>query len=232
MIVDPDSQNGFSALKRFARRAQQAAQAELELCEFCAEPIPSEHRHLLEISKREVLCVCQACSILFDREAASLGKFRLIPDRRIYFPDFHMSDIQWESLRIPVGLAFFFYSTSAGKVLAYYPGPMGATESLLQLDTWQELVENNSMLGEMESDVEALLVNRARGAKDYFLVPMDECFRLVGLLRMNWRGFTGGREVWEAIGKFFNQLKARSKTFVVEDHVADQIDKGKERRDG
>src|SRR5689334_4133699 len=120
MMSDPNLPGELSALKRFARRGQQAAEAALESCEFCSEPIPSEHRHLLEVSKREVRCVCQACSILFDREAASLGKFRLIPDRRLYFPDFRMDDIQWESLRIPVGLAFLFYSTPAQKVLAYY----------------------------------------------------------------------------------------------------------------
>ena len=213
MMSDPNLPGELSALKRFARRGQQAAEAALESCEFCSEPIPSEHRHLLEVSKREVMCVCQACSILFDREAASLGKFRLIPDRRLYFPDFRMDDMQWESLRIPVGLAFLFYSTPAGKVLAYYPGPMGATESLLSLDTWGDLVQGNPILKAMEPDVEALLINRARGARDHFLVPVDECYRLVGILRMNWRGFTGGKEVWEEIGRFFNQLRGRSKTF-------------------
>jgi Family of unknown function (DUF5947) len=229
MMPDPAAPGDLSTLKRFARRGQQAAQASLESCEFCGEPIPSEHRHLLEVSKREVMCVCQACSILFDREAASLGKFRLIPDRRIYFPDFRMDDMQWESLRIPVGLAFFFYSTPAEKILAYYPGPMGATESLLSLDTWDALVESNPVLKEMEPDVEALLINRARGAKDYFLVPVDECYRLVGLLHMNWRGFTGGKEVWEEIGRFFKQLQARSKTFqsVTNDNRPSE-DEGKE----
>ena len=213
MMSDPSVPGDLSALKRFARRGQQAVQAALESCDFCSEPIPTEHRHLLEISKREVMCVCQACSILFDREAASLGKFRLIPDRRLYFPDFQMDDIQWEGLRIPVGLAFLFYSTPAEKVLAYYPGPMGATESLLSLDTWGDLVRCNPILQKMEPDVEALLINRARGARDHFLVPVDECYRLVGILRMNWRGFTGGKEVWEEIGRFFKQLRGRSKTF-------------------
>jgi hypothetical protein len=217
MMPDPGTAGDLSALKRFARRGQQAAQAALELCDFCSEPIPGEHRHLLEVSKREVMCVCRACSILFDREAASLGKFRLIPDRRIYFADFRMSDMQWESLRIPVGLAFFFYSTPAERVLAYYPGPMGATESLLSLDTWGDLVERNPILKEIQPDVEALLINRARGARDHFLVPVDECYRLVGILRMNWRGFTGGKEVWQEIGRFFKQLQARSKTLKSEE---------------
>jgi hypothetical protein len=67
------------------------------------------------------------------------------------------------------------------------------------------------VLRELQPDVEALLVNRARGARDQWLVPIDECFSLVGLIRTSWRGFTGGREVWDKLGKFFEQLDHRSK---------------------
>ena len=54
-----------------------------------------------------------------------------------------------------------------------------------------------------EPDVEALLVNRVarrerirRARPDYFVVPIDECFRLVGLIRPHWKGLSGGTEVW------------------------------------
>ena len=60
--------------------------------------------------------------------------------------------------------------------------------------------------------MEALLVNRAKGAREHFLVPMDECYSLVGLIRIHWRGFSGGQEVWEEIDRFFEALKGRSKT--------------------
>jgi hypothetical protein len=210
-MADQAVESGFSALHQFARRRKQADQAGWEQCELCSEPIPPEHRHLLEIETRQVVCVCQACSILFDRSAAGMGKHRLIPDRRLNLVDFGMSDAQWESLRVPVGMVFFFYSTPAGRVLAYYPGPMGATESLLPLDTWGELVMANPALKGMVPDVEALLVNRARGANDHFLVPIDDCFRLIAVIRQNWRGFTGGQEVWEEIGRFFKRLSAQSR---------------------
>ena len=67
----------------------------------------------------------------------------------------------------------------------------------------------------MESDVEGLLVNRlgySRGysAPDYYLLPIDECYRLVGLIRMHWKGLSGGTEVWNELGEFFTSLKARS----------------------
>jgi uncharacterized protein DUF5947 len=211
----------FSSLRRFAKEesekaAKEAAQAAQEHCEMCSEPIPPEHRHLLEVSTREIMCVCRPCSILFDREAASEGKYRLIPDRHLFLEDFEMSDVQWESLRIPVDMAFFFYSTLAERVVAFYPSPMGPTESLLKLSAWEELERSNPVLGEMQRDVEALLVNRVRGAREHFLVPMDECYRLVGLIRMLWRGLSGGREVWEEIGRFFEELRGRSKTVISE----------------
>jgi len=207
----------FSSLRRFAQEesektAKAAAEAAQEHCDLCSEPIPPEHRHLLEVSTREIMCACRPCSILFDSQAASEGRYRLIPDRHLLLEDFEMSDAQWESLRIPVDMAFFFYSTPAERVVAFYPSPMGPTESLLKLSAWEDLEENNPVLGGMERDVEALLVNRVRGAREHFLVPIDECYSLVGLIRMRWRGLSGGREVWEEIARFFEGLREHSKT--------------------
>jgi hypothetical protein len=206
----------FSSLRRFAReeseKATKASEVAQEFCDLCGEPIPAEHRHLLEVSTREIMCVCRPCSILFDSEAASEGRYRLVPDRNLFLEDFEMSDEQWESLRIPVDMAFFFYSTPADRVAAFYPSPMGPTESLLKLSAWEELERYNPVLEGMERDVEALLVNRVRGTREHFLVPIDECYSLVGLIRMHWRGLSGGREVWEKIEGFFDELRRRSKT--------------------
>lgn len=209
--------SAFSSLQRFARESGEAAQTPAqqepeERCELCSEPIPAEHRHLLEVATREIMCSCRACSILFDSEAASEGRYRIIPDRRLFLEDFEMTGAQWESLRIPVDMAFFFYSAPAERVVAFYPSPMGPTESLLKLGAWEELERANPVLRRMEQDVEALLVNRVRGAREHFLVPMDQCYALVGLIRTRWRGFTGGAEVWEEIGRFFEDLRRRSKS--------------------
>ncbi len=214
--------SAFSTLRRFAQESEKvaeeaaatatAAEVAQERCELCSEPIPPEHRHLLEVSTREIMCSCRACSILFDSRAASEGRYRIIPDRRLFLEDFEMSDAQWESLRIPVDMAFFFHSAPAERVVAFYPSPMGPTESLLKLSAWEELERANPVLKGMEQDVEALLVNRSRGAREHFLVPMDKCYSLVGLIRMHWRGFSGGKEVWEEIERFFEELRRRSKT--------------------
>ena len=94
--------------------------------------------------------------------------------------------------------------------MAFYPSPAGPTESLLGLEAWDEIEAANPVLRTIEDDVEALLVNRARGAREYFVVPIDDCYRLVGLIRTRWRGFTGGAEVWTEVGRFFETTTERS----------------------
>jgi hypothetical protein len=192
------------ALRRFARRATEASLAAAEHCDLCSEVVPEHHRHLLQ-ADRQVACVCQACSLLFSQPAASLGKYRLIPDRYLYLADFAMSDAEWDSLRVPVGICFV---TGAR---AFYPGPMGPTEAVVDPSTWEALAARYAVLGGIEPDLEAFLVNRARGARDHFIVPIDTCFSLVGLIRMRWRGLSGGNEVWADIGRFFESLRQRSR---------------------
>ncbi|GAC1527749.1 MAG: DUF5947 family protein [Thermoleophilaceae bacterium] len=200
-----------SRLRQVARRAASEQQAAAERCELCGEPIASEHRHLLDLRNRELMCACRACRILFDSGAAGGGHFRLVPDRRLELTDFELDDVTWEELRIPVDLAFFFHDSGAGRVMAYYPSPAGPTESLLELDAWEQIERANPLLGTLEPDVEALLVNRARGARSYFVVPIEDCYAVVGLIRTRWRGLTGGRELWEEIESFFGRLSGRSK---------------------
>jgi hypothetical protein len=135
------------------------------------------------------------------------GRFKLIPRDARSLPDFIMEDVLWENFALPINLAFFFYSTPKGKMMAYYPSPAGATESLLSLDAWTSLIAKNPILCDLAPDVEALLVNRAGSARDYFIAPIDRCFRLVGTIRVHWRGLSGGQEVWEEIDKFFAALR-------------------------
>jgi hypothetical protein len=111
---------------------------------------------------------------------------------------------------IPIGLAFFVESSAEKRVLALYPSPAGSTESLLSMEAWTDIVDENPSLSKMQSDVEALLVNRLEPDAEYYLAPIDKCYELVGLIRGNWRGFTGGTEVWVKIRKFFEEMKQGS----------------------
>lgn len=166
---------------------------------------------MLDLNSRELMCACQACTVLFNRDAAGGGHFTLIGDRRLRLTDFEMTDLAWENLRLPVDMVFFFFNTAEERVMAFYPSPMGPTESQLQLEAWQEIEACNPVLQTMEPDVEALLVNRAKGTRKQWLVPIDECYALVGTIRTRWRGLSGGKEVWEEIDAFFADLDGRSK---------------------
>jgi uncharacterized protein DUF5947 len=200
-----------SRLGALVRRGAQEREAAQERCELCAAPIAAEHRHLLDIDSRELMCACRACTVLFDRDAAGGRHYRLVPERRVRIDDLALDDLAWEQLRLPVDLAFFFHSSAAERVQAFYPGPMGATESLLTLRAWQELEAANPLLRTLEPDVEALLVNRAQGARAHFIVPIDDCFALVGVIRSHWKGLTGGREVWQQITGYFEGLDRRAR---------------------
>jgi len=198
-----------SFLRQFARRRSSSAESaeREERCELCSASLAATHQHLLDPKTRQISCACDGCVILFCGQEGA--HFLRVPRRIRRLIDFRMSDLQWESLMIPINLAFFYRDAAAGRVVAMYPSPAGATESLLSLESWEEIVAQNKALQSTESDVEALLVNRIGAEKEYFIVPIDECYRLVGLIRMHWRGLSGGPEVWKEIHQFFDSLKAR-----------------------
>ena len=197
----------FAVLRRFVRR-----RAAAERCELCSAEVLPQHEHLVDIVTRQMVCACQACAILFSGKSNT--KYRRVPRRILSLTDFQLTDAQWESLLIPISMAFFFNSSAAGKMISLYPSPAGATESLLDFESWDEILQSNPVLREMEPDTEALLVNRVRGASEYYLLPIDECYKLVGLIRTNWHGLSGGTQMWDAIGKFFSELKQKSQPYV------------------
>jgi len=201
--VGAGSHNSFAALRRLVQSRPPA-----ERCDLCSKPLVADHAHVLELSSRRLNCVCDACSILFSSPGAA--RFRRVPRRIRFLEGFHITDAQWESLMLPINLAFFYTSTAAGKVVALYPSPAGPMESLLELSSWTELVASYPQLSEMEPDVEGLLANRIREAHQYYIAPIDHCFRLVGLIRTHWRGLSGGTEAWREIGRFFEELKRQS----------------------
>jgi len=147
-------------------------------------------------------------------------------------------------------MAFFFYNSALGRVVAGYPSPGGATECELDLAAWDRLAAAHPLLGALAPDVEAILVNRVGpGGNDHpqtppallpggthppgpplggklspqtplappgpgnfevFLIPVDECYGLVGELRMKWQGFDGGAEARAALAAFLDGLRRRA----------------------
>ena len=199
-ISDNVERTPLATLRRFVRKPSEPA----EVCEMCALPLPPNHQHLLELERRQVKCACDACAILFDGNARQ--RYQRIPRDIERLADFVMDDHEWDSLLIPINLAFFVYSSAAKRMVAQYPSPGGAMESSLDLEYWNVIAERNPVLRKFEPDVEALLVNRIAGPARYYRAPIDQCFRLVAILRKHWRGLSGGTEVWIEIDKFFREL--------------------------
>jgi hypothetical protein len=193
---------GGTVLGRLIQRAD-AAPVE-EQCELCGTPLPDTHRHVLDLHADAVRCACQACGLLFEREAAARGHYRLVPRRRLRLRADEAPDTG-----VPVGLAFFTVRPD-GSVTARYPSPLGSTSWDCDEAIWAALRGRWPQLADLAPAVEALLVNTARGRSDYWIVPIDDCYRLVAVVRTHWKGLSGGREVWPAVDEFFAELKEAS----------------------
>jgi Family of unknown function (DUF5947) len=201
------SSSVFSSLVRLRQFAQN--RRTVELCGFCAVELPHNHEHLLETATRKMECVCRGCAILFTNQGQ---KYQRVPRRIRALEDFRITDAQWKALAIPIGMAFLFYSSRDKKVVALYPSPGGPIESQLPLKSWEEIANNNPQLREMKPDVEGLLIHRIGSARDYYLIPIDECFKLVGIIRSHWKGISGGFTVWEQVGNFLSALKQNAQS--------------------
>jgi uncharacterized protein DUF5947 len=195
-------------LRRFLKEPS-ARERPQEVCELCATPVPLLHPHLVQVAERRMVCACGPCGFLFDNPGAGGGAYRRVPDR--YLVDTESSpvtDAQWEALAIPVSMAFFLHNSAQERIIACYPSPAGATESELTLDAWQTGIGAGRLAQQVEPDVEALLVRRG---EPILLVPIDACYRLVGLVKLHWRGFDGGGEAWAAIDTYFGELRAAAR---------------------
>lgn len=209
------SGSAYDVLARI-RANRTAPQPAGEACEMCAEQIADEHQHVVNVEGRQLMCVCRGCYLLFTDRHASL-RYRAVPDRYLAFPDFALDRRRWEALQIPVGLAFFFRNSHLDRTVAFYPGPAGATESELDLESWNDLRAADPRVDTLADDTEALLV-RVPDQQDAppicHLLPIDACYEFVGRLRMLWRGFDGGQDARRYMAEFFETVADRSKAMV------------------
>lgn len=204
-----------------ARRNRQAA---LEVCELCGAAIEDDHGHLVNVASRALLCACRPCYLLFTHDGTGGARFRAVPQRYLAVPELASASGVWESLNVPIGLAFFFMNSATRRAAAFYPSPAGATQSELPLDAWDSVVSEVPALSTLEPDVEALIVRRrgsspmqggedsATSGTDAFVAPIDVCYELVGRIRRAWRGFQGGDNVWREIDEFFGRAADRARS--------------------
>jgi hypothetical protein len=183
-----------------------SAPAAAEHCDVCGVSIPSDHRHLLHLGERRIVCACEACWAMRSGE----GDYRPTGSRVLWLPDLQIPDDLWAAFQIPIGLSFFMASTVTGCVVALYPSPAGATESELHFEAWGRMLELNPVLGDLEPDIEGLIVNRLSDPPMYAIAPIDRCYALTGAIKASWEGISGGAGVEEAVTDFFEGLQAQA----------------------
>jgi hypothetical protein len=197
-----------SAVARMRALASGAGQAPLERtgglsvpgaehCDICRTALPDDHR---------IVCACEACWALHSGDP----EYRPAGTRTVWLQRFDLDEELWARFQIPIGLAFLMRSTVTGGVVAFYPSPAGATESELELDAWDELVERNPILAGLDPDAEALILNRLADPPQFAIAPIDRCYALVGLIKTRWEGISGGAALSEAVPQFFASLRAEA----------------------
>jgi Fe-S cluster biogenesis protein NfuA len=177
-----------------------------ERCDLCGTTVTPAHRHLLNLVERKIECSCESCWALRSGDP----EYRPTGTRTLWLDDFKLTDDVWASFQIPIGLAFFMNSTTAGCIVALYPSPAGATESELHFSSWNRLVSANPVLADLEADVEGLIVNRMSDPPTYVIAPIDRCYELTGTIKVAWEGISGGTSASDAVARFFAGLQAQA----------------------
>lgn len=180
-----------------------------EHCDLCGRGVPDDHRHMLNLEERAIACTCESCWALRSGDPG----FAPVGNRTLWLEDFDMPDDVWASFGVPIGLAFFMYSSVTECVVALYPSPAGATESELRFDSWMRLRERNRVLNQLEPDGEALIVNRMGEEHVYAIAPIDRAYELVGLIKTRWEGISGGTGLEEAVAGYFAGLRSAAEAY-------------------
>jgi hypothetical protein len=197
---------GLAGRSRAGRPTAPATAAGEEACDLCGTSIPAEHRHLLHLIERRIVCSCEACWAM----RAGEGDYRPTGNRTVWLADLELPDDLWAGFQIPIGLAFFMRSTVTECVVAMYPSPAGATESELHFEAWGRMTELNPVLRELEPDIEGLIVNRLISPPVYVIAPIDRCYALTGAIKATWEGISGGTGVEHAVTDFFDGLRTEA----------------------
>ncbi len=194
-----------AGLRRFVRQppSDRPPPAAGPHCELCPLSLADDHKHLLDLEERRIICVCPTCWSIRSGDA----RYRPTGSRTLWLEPFELTDELWAAFQIPIGLAFFLRSSSTGAIVGLYPSPAGATECELDLVAWQQLVSANPVLEDLDPDAEALIVNRMATPHVHAIAPLDDCYRLVGIIKSTWEGINGGAAMEAAVQSYFDDLR-------------------------
>jgi uncharacterized protein DUF5947 len=202
--MDPALVAGLRRFVRAPQSNQPAPSGDGPHCELCPLSLATDHKHLLDLEERRIVCVCPTCWSVRSGDA----RYRPTGSRTVWLEGLDLSDELWAEFQIPIGLAFFLRSSASEKVVGLYPSPAGATECDLDLGAWDRLVAANPVLEDLDPDAEALIVNRMATPHVHAIAPLDDCYRLVGIVKATWEGISGGSEMEAAVQRYFDDLRA------------------------
>ena len=192
------SSTSIARLRQFADRTNTHL-----ACDLCRSEVNEKHRHLLELSSRQIWCDCDACCLLFSESGEN--RFRLIP-QRVTKLEIDFDDAAWTKLGIPIGLAYF-QIRAPDQWLVGYPSPAGAVMASVEEEARNVLLMANTLVESLQREVEALVINRTSTEHQAFIVPLDRCYQLIGIIRQNWEGWTGGPRINKQVDLYFDQLE-------------------------
>ena len=180
------------------------AQPSAEKCELCATEVPAEHGHVADLERCDpgvhVPGLLPAVHPARARAAAATGR---CPTGTWPIPAAALGAAEWDALQIPVGLAFFLpqLDLGPGRRLLSEPG-RGHRVRARPGRVGSGWPRSTRCSARRTPDVEAALICRTDSGVEYFLVPIDVCYELVGRMRLHWRGFDGGAEARASIADF------------------------------
>jgi Fe-S cluster biogenesis protein NfuA/nitrite reductase/ring-hydroxylating ferredoxin subunit len=183
--------------------AEEAAHGRDGHCELCPVGLSERHQHLLNLVERRIVCVCSTCWSLHSGDP----EYRATGGRTVWLDDFALDDEAWSGFQIPIGLAFMMKSSLEGQTIALYPSPAGVTEAELDVLAWTRMTADNPVLEDLAPDAEALIVNRLADPPVHVIAPLDDCYRLVGMIKSRWTGINGGPELSATVDEFFAGLR-------------------------
>lgn len=187
----------LQALRRFAAPMR----IEAARCELCSTRLADAHEHLFDLTAQSLSCCCTACACLFDN--ATGGKLRVRPTTRRVPAEAIDADVFATPIRVAwAGIA-------RGEPRLAYPGPAGVVTHPLGPAAWERMTSRMPMLAALAHDVEALLVD-LRDRPRAFMVSIDRCFELAGIVRRHFSGLSGGTIVHREIEAFLARLEASS----------------------
>ena len=170
-------------------------------CELCPIGIGEDHRHLLHLVERRIVCVCETCWSTRSGDP----EFRPPGSRTLVLDDFDMTDEVWQSFGIPIGLTFLCARVSAAgsspstRARRVRPSPSSTSAPGTRC-------ARPTRSSTASSPTPRPSWSTARARRVYAIVPVDQAYKLVGLVKERWEGISGGRGVQEAVAEYFEAL--------------------------